>query len=202
MSVEERFSRVYRKGEWAVRGVLSGDGSRIETTRPVAAWLESEAAAGMRSVLDLGCGDLAWIAACPAITERRLRYYGIDVVPSLIAHHRRIYPWFNGEAADLEALPRLGGSREHPQDTDIILLKDVLFHLCNGAAGQILMYVERAAWKRLLVSTHPGADNLKRRGLKNGLMADLDVEATGLLSGSPSYYLPRPGGCYAVYERD
>lgn len=202
MSQHDRFKDVYAHKRWAVYGVLSGDGSRVATTLPVVAWLEEQADAGMRSVLDLGCGDLEWMATCRAVTERRLLYHGIDVVPELIGHHQRVYPWFVGEVGDLEAMPRLGGTREQPMVADIVLLKDVLFHLCNGMAGQILMYVNKLQWKRLLISTHPGADNKRRHGLKGGAMKPLDVEATGLIDGAPATYLPRPGGLYAVYERD
>lgn len=198
-----RFEDIYARKRWATQGVLSGDGSRVENCLPLVAWLDAQADAGLTSVLDLGCGDLEWVATCGAVTGRRLRYYGIDIVPSLIAHHRRVYPWFSGEAADLEALPRLGGTQENPQAAEIVMLKDVLFHLCNGAAGQILMYVNRASWRRLLVGTHPGADNHRRGGLSSGAgMRPLDVEATGLIDGAPARIIQTPSGSYAVYERD
>lgn len=190
---DHRFWDVYARKRWAVGGVLSGDGSRLATTAPVRGWIEQQARDGMRSLLDLGCGDLEWIAACDAVAGGDLSYFGIDVVAPLIAHHQRVFPWFCGEVQDLEAVTRI--------DADVVLLKDVLFHLCNGAAGQILMAVNAGRWKRLLVSTHPGADNMARRGLSGGRMAPLDVEATGLIAGDPAAYLPRPGGCYAIYER-
>ena len=83
------------------------------------------------------------------------------------------------------------------------MLKDVLFHLCNGAAQQILMNVAAGSWRRLLVTTDPAADNTKRRNLRtSGAMMPLNVEALGVL-GPPAYCLPRPaGGCYAIWERE
>lgn len=188
-----RFEDVYRRKLWATAGVLSGDGSRVETASHVAEWLDQQADDGMQSVLDLGCGDLEWLSRCDSITSRRMTYKGVDVVEPLIEHHRRIFPWFVGMARDLEEFGKFS--------SDVILLKDVIFHHCNGTAGQILMAVNAGTWKRFLVSTHPGANNSKRRGLRRGDMQPLDVEATGLIQGSPSYYLPRPGGVYAVFER-
>ena len=193
MKNEQRFSEVYQRKLWATHGVLSGDGSRVSTTRPVAAWLTQQAADGMRDVLDLGCGDLEWMAGIPAITDRTMRYRGVDVVPSLVAHHKRVYPWFTGAAMDLEAMPRIAA--------DVVLCKDVLFHLCNGAAEQILTHIEHGTWRRLLITTQPGASNSRRRGMSGGKMAPLDVEAMGILTGTPTHYLPRPGGLYAVYHR-
>ena len=194
MKNDLRFSDVYRRKLWATHGVLSGDGSRVATTRPVAAWLTQQAADGMRDVLDLGCGDLEWVAGIPAIAEGSMRYHGVDAVPSLVSHHKRVYPWFHGAAMDLEAMPRI--------EADVVLCKDVLFHLCNGAAEQILTHIERGTWRRLLITTQPGAANSRRHGMRGGKMAPLDIEAMGILSGAPAHYLPRPGGLYAVYHRE
>jgi SAM-dependent methyltransferase len=193
MRADEKFRGAYAKRSWANQGVLSGDGSRWENCAILAAWLNEQPDAGMRSVLDLGCGDLEWVARCEAVTEGRIRYHGVDVVPPLIEHHRRVFPWFRGEVADLEGLPLI--------EADVVILKDVLCHLCNGAAGQILMNVERGRWKRLLVSTTPGANNTKRRGLGGSLRyAPFDVEASGLISGSPAAFLPG-NDPLAIYER-
>lgn len=192
MNPEERFRRVYRRRVWLAGGALSGDGSRRATTVPVTAWLNDQAAIGMKSVLDLGCGDLEWVSGCEALVQGSMSYYGIDVVPELIAHHKRVFPWFRGEAKDLEEVVRVS--------SDVVMLKDVIMHLCTGAAETILHHVARGHWKRLLITTFPGANNRIRRGLQSGgAMAPFDVEATGLLPPA-SYYLPRPGGVYAVWE--
>lgn len=193
MRAEEKFLAAYAKRSWASRGVLSGDGSRWEKCASLVAWLDEQANAGMKSVLDLGCGDLEWVAHCEAITTGQMRYHGIDVVPTLIAHHRRVFPWFQGEASDLEAMPRI--------EADVVILKDVLCHLCNGAAGQILMQVDRGKWKRLLISTTRGTDNTARRGLGGSLRyAPFDVEASGLITGKPAAFL-QGNDPLAIYER-
>jgi hypothetical protein len=193
MSNESRFTDVYEKSRWFWRGTMSGEGSAWSECEHLAQWLESEVDQGMRSVLDMGCGDLEWISRCASVTGGKVEYFGVDVVPTLIAHHRRIFPWFKGEVRDLEEMPKI--------EADIVILKDVLFHLCNGAAGQILMNVNAGTWRRLLVSTHLGANNVDRRGLTQGKMAALDVEATGLIDGTPVRYLSRSHGAYAIYER-
>lgn len=189
-----RFTDVYAKSRWSWRNTLSGADSAWSECEHVAKWLESEVAQGARSILDLGCGDLEWISRCPSVTRGEVDYFGVDVVPTLIAHHQRIFPWFKGEARDLEEMPAI--------EADVVILKDVLFHLCNGSAGQILMNANAGKWKRLLVSTHPGANNAGRRGLTHGMAIPLDVEATGLLEGEPTRFLGRSQGAYAIYERE
>lgn len=194
MSYEKRFREVYAKRLWQTAGVLSGDGSQVKNTASVADWLDSLPEQGMKTILDMGCGDLEWVSRRKVITEGRLDYFGVDVVPELIGHHLRVFPWFKGEARDMEAMVKISA--------DVVILKDVLFHYCNGAAGQILQFVNEGNWKRLLVTSHPGARNEIRRGLQGGRMMPYDVEATGIIAGAPSLRLARPDGEYLVYHRD
>jgi len=204
MSAKQRFEQVYRGKWWASHGVLSGNGSRPEGCRALMAWLSSCHAAGLSSICDLGCGDVEWIARVPEVADGRLRYHGIDAVPAIIKHHRRVFPWFRGESADLEAV---ADERAPGRAADIVILKDVLFHLCNGAAEQVLSHVSKwQAWKMLLVSTHAGAPNHRRRGLKGAGALPYDAEAAmGLLRvalNPPVLRFPRPdGGEWIVWER-
>lgn len=194
MGQEVRFSGVYAKGAWTSQGVLSGDGSRIENTEALREWIAWEINSGAGAILDLGCGDLTWISKVEGVRSGRASYYGVDVVASLIEHNRRVFPWFRGEAADIEGWPRI--------NSDIVLLKDVLQHHCNGTAGQILKLVDGGRWRRLVVTSNPRADNASRRGLRGGLWRDLDVEITGLIKGRIIERIHRPGGGeYQVWSR-
>jgi hypothetical protein len=201
---DRRFRQVYARKGWATAGVLSGNGSRVEHCTELARWLQRMAdEEGLASVCDLGCGDLEWICRVPAITGRVMSYHGVDVVAALVAHHRRIFPWFRGEVADLESV-----IEERPgRAADVVLLKDVLFHLCSGAAEQVLMNAGRwARWRRLLASTHTGVDNAARRGLKGAGALPYDAEAAMRAVcpelGAPALRFPRPdGGEWVVWER-
>jgi hypothetical protein len=194
MKAEARFEEVYRRKWWAAAGVLSGHGSRVGNCTALIDWLEACADVGLRTVLDLGCGDLEWVARCGAITDGRLCYEGWDVVPALVAHHRRVFPWYRGRVVDVEEVPRL--------EADVVICKDVIFHHCNGAAEQFLMNLNAGRWRRLLVTSHPGADRAKRHGLHKGGWAPYDVEAAGIIEGKPAQYLPRYDGVHLVYQRD
>jgi hypothetical protein len=190
-----RFYDVYARRSWAHRGVLSGEGSTVSNSRPVLEWLEKQAEEGMRTILDLGCGDLEWISRCEPVTSGLMRYEGWDVVGPLIDHHLRVFPWFTGRAVDMEDMPKI--------DADVVILKDVLFHHCNGKAEQILKNVFGGTWRRLLVTSHPGADNSNRKGLQGGGFKPFDVEATGLLAQQPAEILPRAGGgAFLIFARD
>lgn len=200
MAQVTRFEQVYSARQWQAGGVLSGDGSRIEKTGMLRDWLESQPDEGMKTVLDLGCGDLNWISQCDAVTSGALLYHGVDVVPAMIAHHRRVFPWFTGTAEDLEAFVRISA--------DVVIVKDVLPHHCNGFAEQILLHVSLGSWRRLLITSHPGARNERRRGIHGARWVPYDIEAAmkadgqRILEGSPALRIPRPsGGEYQVWER-
>ena len=190
-----RFSTVYSKGGWKSGGVLSGSGSRIDTTGHLRGWIEDGIESGrIGSILDLGCGDLTWISHIEGVASRMVRYYGVDVVPELIAHNKRIFPWFQGEAKDLEEFPRVSA--------DLIIIKDVLPHHCNGTAGQILKLANSGTWKFLLVTSDPGSRNKKRARIKDGMWVHYNVEESKIIEGEVCERLHRPdGGEYQVWIR-
>lgn len=183
MNAEHRFHALYREGKFP------------EKAHPAAlvSWLEARTRMGRQQVLDLGCGDLEWVSRCEAITQGKLAYRGLDIVPSLIAHHRRIYPWFSGEVADIET-PSV-------RPADIVILKDVLCYLCNGAAEQILQNIAAWEWDALIVSHAPGSPPEARRNLRDERSMPFDVVGSGLIPGEPTQILQLPDGeQMAVYE--
>lgn len=193
----ERFHQIYHTAGWARNsGVLSGSGSTAKACSSFAEWISDS---GCTKILDLGCGDLEWIATIKAITTQAISYYGIDLVPTLIAHHKRVFPWFQGKVSDISSLSDDRGA-------DLIILKDVLFHLNDEESETILRKVcSWNNWQHLAVTTHPGAS--ATRGSPHGIfMAPLDVEAFAarltLPIGSAVARLPRPdGGEVAILRR-
>jgi len=89
-------------------------------------------------------------------------------------------------------------------EADTVVLIDSLETMCNGAAGQVLMFIAHSEhWKRLIVSSAPGAENAKRHGLRGGLKSmPIDVEATTLLPFPISGRIELSGNRKAlIYER-
>lgn len=71
--MDEVFDRIYRTNGWAGQESLSGPGSGASATwRTAQAVQELVARLGARSVLDVGCGDCAWMPELPG-------YVGVDV---------------------------------------------------------------------------------------------------------------------------
>src|SRR6266852_9205638 len=89
MLMEEIFRDVYRDNMWAHPDTASGHGSGVART---AAFRDQFAnlliELGTRSLLDAGCGDCNWIKEVQLPIER---YFGVDVVPELIAKNQTNY---------------------------------------------------------------------------------------------------------------
>lgn len=151
---QSTFSEIYRRAAWTNGDPsvpLSGPGSSLDSTERIRAFLDHELARlGVRSILDVGCGDLAWLAHTRLPTSG-IRYTGVDIVPELIAAHRERHPWatFLHANAVEDPLPA----------ADLVIVRDCLIHLRLADVRRLLRNLCRQEWRHLLVSTYPAATN-------------------------------------------
>jgi hypothetical protein len=84
-------------------------------------------------------------------------------------------------------------------DADLVIVKDVLFHLSSEHIHDALANLEASRWRWLVLTSHPGEENAGR-ALDQWHFARVDLEAApfGL---RPARTLPRPDGAYLVLER-
>jgi SAM-dependent methyltransferase len=97
----------------------SGPGSRAYAAwikrRLIADWV---AARGVRSILDLGCGDMYWMAGVPM---DGVAYTGVDISDVIVARNRAQLPQFEFLLHDIAAAPL-------QRSADLVLCFDVLIH--------------------------------------------------------------------------
>ncbi|MTD46237.1 methyltransferase domain-containing protein [Conexibacter sp. W3-3-2] len=155
--LQELFSTIYREGVWtdAIPGMpRSGRGSLPEYSSGVRTWLEDAIAAGERSIADVGCGDLTWIEEIPSLIDGSIDYLGIDIVPELVAELRS-RGWGRFLVGDLTA----SGFRV---DADVVLCKDVLFHLTDSQIELALRNLAASRFRWLLLTSSDNPDNSQR----------------------------------------
>jgi SAM-dependent methyltransferase len=117
----EVFSDIYARNVW---GGGSGGGSDPALCGPYCRFVEKLlVTAGVRSVLDLGCGD-GRVAA--AIKWGGVRYTGIDC--ARVALHK--HPGFDIRLGDILADPL--------PDADLVLIKEVTQHLPNADVSRLM----------------------------------------------------------------
>ncbi len=144
----EVFGRKIASGQWSGQESLSGHGSDLAATAMVRQRLPQLLSAyKVRTLLDVPCGDMLWIAQTPIEVDR---YIGADVVPSLIAANKKRYPDAGREFRILDitkdTIPRV----------DLILCRDCLVHLSFRLPLAALRQFKGSGSKYLLTTTYPG----------------------------------------------
>jgi len=110
---------------------LSGPGSSIENTIEVASLLNSFIYENnIKTILDLGCGDLTWISKTQFFNDNTIKYTGIDIVENLINEHSLKYPNKKFYCKDIVNYNNI-------EYNSLIIIRDVIFHLKNEDVLQI-----------------------------------------------------------------
>ena len=142
--LKERFSYIYDKGIW-VNGddaPRSGLGSSLNATRELREKLPGFLdGIGAKSVLDLGCGDFTWMAAMSLKQD----YTGADIVPSVIEANKARFPNHTFICAD--------ATRDELPKADVVICREVLFHLSFADGRRLLGNVRRSGAIYLLTTS-------------------------------------------------
>jgi hypothetical protein len=123
------FGNIYKKKIWVEPGdniPLSGPGSSLKNTKNCSEFLTNFIYTNKcLSVLDLGCGDLTWMSKTEFFNDNNIKYTGVDVVESLIHSHVKNYQEKVFLNLDITTYTCF-------DNVDIIVIRDVLFHLKNA----------------------------------------------------------------------
>jgi SAM-dependent methyltransferase len=134
--MRETFTRIWRENRWKGSESVSGPGSGVKRTRhlrPALAELLMEL--GVRSLLDVPCGDFLWMSE---LDLAHIDYVGGDVVPELVEETRRRHarPGRRFEVLDLTTSPL--------PPADLLLCRDCLVHLSLDDALRALDNIARS----------------------------------------------------------
>ena len=141
------FEQIYTRGVWLERNdqvARSGSGSQLDATRHVRRQLPALLAElGARTLLDVGCGDFTWMQHVDIGVE----YVGIDVVQSVIRANQDAFAsaarhFYCADAVE-DALPQ----------ADVVLCREILFHLSFADAKSLLNNVKRSGARYLIATS-------------------------------------------------
>lgn len=145
-SVEDRFTNIYKKNLWfGNKQSKSGSGSTLEATHSLRYFLPKflKKVAG-KNLTDLGCGDFYWMKE----VNLPCKYIGLDVVAPIIEENNQKYSddshYFYHHNAVEDPLPKA---------SDIILCREVLFHLSFKDGLKLIKNVLRSEARYLLITT-------------------------------------------------
>jgi SAM-dependent methyltransferase len=145
----EVFKDIYANNKWedpkAGEGGGSGGGSDPTYCKKYLAWLLPYLKThGIKSVLDLGCGDFRIASHYYKEVEH---YYGVDVVTRYPAGLR-----FNFKQADFSVPSNLEAIFEWCGPVDLVLVKDVLMHWTDDEIRLFTKTLVKLPWKRLITT--------------------------------------------------
>lgn len=161
------FDHVYAAKVWGAMGGGSGPGSSLMATKGLSALLTHFVMAyQISSLLDSSCGSMEWMpGTLEAIDEVRaidglfgqpakppLNYTGADVVGALITQHQKRFAKFESWKfihADMTA----DDYPNHIAAHDVVLARDVFFHLTSDKVLAALRNFQRTG-SRWLLATH------------------------------------------------
>ncbi|MBW3020804.1 class I SAM-dependent methyltransferase [Candidatus Woesearchaeota archaeon] len=131
---EKTFTKIYEEHIWGNPEkdiVWSGPGSTLENTKLVRELLDNFIEENqIKSILDLGCGDLNWIPETRFFNNKDIKYTGIEIYNELVKKHKEKYKdknFIQGDIVEKKDIPF----------SDLIILRDVIFHLKNKDVKKI-----------------------------------------------------------------
>ncbi len=170
----EVFAQIHRRNIWGYQETASGSGSTLQYTEKLRQDLPGLLTdLGVRTLLDVPCGDFHWMSQMELPVER---YIGCDIVPELIEtarsrHGRRDREFHTIDLCN-DPLP----------DADLLLCRDCLIHLSEEMNFLALANILRSNVRYLLTTTYPDGKN---RAIRNGNWFPVNLCA-------PPYDFPPP----------
>lgn len=145
-TAKKRFEKIYQTNYWASGQSYSGEGSTLDATTKVREALAGFIAEhGIRSMLDIPCGDFHWMKHV-ALPER---YTGADLVESLIARNRAAH-------ASPERIFEVLDFRNDPlPQCDLVFSRDCLNHLSLGDIDAVIANLKKSGARFFGVTQFP-----------------------------------------------
>jgi hypothetical protein len=136
MTRKNTFNSIYKLGTWNDNRAdipLSGPGSSLSATQAFREYFDNFCIGNdIKSIVDIGCGDLTWLPTTTAFS--RCAYTGIDIADQLIANHTRLFPQHTFLNIDVITDEIPGG--------DLAIIRDVLFHMTHDEIATLLTKVK------------------------------------------------------------
>ncbi|HXU29490.1 MAG TPA: class I SAM-dependent methyltransferase [Thermoanaerobaculia bacterium] len=139
------FTRAYLLNLWEDPESRSGPGSTLARTAALREQIPKLfAELGVRSVLDVGCGDFNWFRT---LDLGEIGYTGVDVVAELIEDNRKKYGGPRRQFLPLEI------ATEVPPRADLAFCRDCWVHLPNAQILAALANLRASGTRYLLATT-------------------------------------------------
>lgn len=142
------FTDIYKNNGWRSDESVSGHGSTLEATSAIRGALPVMFDHyGIKTVLDIPCGDFNWWQHIKGI--EKVQYVGADIVPELIHENNARY------SSGAVSFIYMDITANQLMPMDLILVRDLLGHFSNADVRKALINIKRSGSKYLLATTFP-----------------------------------------------
>lgn len=146
-TVEDIFTETFRKRYWRSRESVSGRGAELGQTQRLRTELPLLLHRfGIRSLLDLPCGDFNWMQH---VDLKGIKYIGGDIVAALTAQNRERYGNEERTFLHLDLL------NDPLPAADCVLIRDCLVHFSIEHIRQAIDNLKRSEITYLLTTSFP-----------------------------------------------
>ena len=158
-TLQKAFGEVYRQKAWGSEGNGSGPGSSERQTKAFSKYLVLKIQMlNIQSFLDIPCGGMFWmpkVLKALQMKGHRVQYFGMDVVSHLIEQHKKTFAFEADWTFDTKDMTTAQFDRRF----DLILSRDVMFHLTERSIKCSLNNFIRSNSTYLLSTSTPGYKN-------------------------------------------
>lgn len=167
---ESIFREIRQSNYWGSRESVSGPGSELSFTAPIREALPRVLRElGVRSLLDLPCGDWNWMRH---VDLRGIEYFGGDIVPELIDANRAA---FAGDSIRFERLDLIADPLPR---VDLVFCRDCMIHLSLAEIRAALGNIAASGSTWLMATTYP--DVRANHDIPTGLARGVNLELAPL----------------------
>lgn len=125
-------------------------------------------------LLDIPCGDFAWMCKFIEKVERKnFTYLGADVATRVIIdNERRFKDYRNISFLVLDLC------KDRLPETDLLFVRDCLFHLSNADIADALRNIKRSQFKFVAISAHNVPEDFQNRDIKTGFFRKINIRTS------------------------
>jgi len=153
VALKENFSAIYENNAWGSSESVSGGGSTSGHTQVIREALPVLLKdLGVRTLLDIPCGDFNWMKEVPLEIAR---YIGADIVPELVALNTKR---FGKQKPAIVDFLELDITTDRLPTMDLILCRDCLVHLCFDDIWRAINNIRQSNSQYLLTTTFRDLD--------------------------------------------
>lgn len=171
LSLEDRFTQIYKINYWNSSESASGQGSTLELTKNIRHKLpELFNKFSINSIFDGPCGDFNWMRL--VIEKANVNYIGGDIVLPLIESNQLRF------ANDKIQFKKIDLTKDKLPKTDLMICRDCLFHLSYEDTRLILKNYVASNTPYLLTTSYLNKNSFTNKNIITGHFRMIDLFST------------------------